>query len=244
MAKIVIIAGPSATGKSTSYCNIDNPYLKITGLDSEKTFMFNIASKEIPVKGGDKLYRELTIENGKPTGNMYSGSNYDAIKELVLKINKSSSKKAIIVEDAQYLMSFDFFNRRIEQGYDKYAYIGFSFLDLMLHLRELRNDIIVYILIHTDTVGEGINEKIILKTIGKMIIEKFTAEGLFSIVLRSEKYEYAKEVKYRFIVRPISPGDIAKSPYGMFEDENQMPLQYINNDLGVVDKTVRDFFGI
>jgi hypothetical protein len=62
MAKIVVIAGETSTGKSTSYCPIDKSYIKIKGLLPADTFIFNIASKGVPMKGGDELYPPMLLQ--------------------------------------------------------------------------------------------------------------------------------------------------------------------------------------
>ena len=61
MATIVVVAGDTSTGKSTSYCQITKPYIKIKGLDPAETFLFNIAKKMVPVKGGQELYPEIPM---------------------------------------------------------------------------------------------------------------------------------------------------------------------------------------
>ena len=66
-----------------------------------------------------------------------------------------------------------------------------------------------------------------------MLREKLTVEGLFSIVLLCE----ADENGHHFVTQ--SEGrSTAKSPLGMFEQTE------IDNDLKMVDTTIRDYYGL
>lgn len=250
MATIVVIAGDTATGKSTSYCQISKPYITIKGLDPNETFLFNIAKKPVPMKGGQELYplMPIAIDNNKKyqiagKGRRLDGHDYAAIITIIRALKGSSVTKYVIVDDFQYLMSLDFFERRNEQGFDKYGKIGFSVIDLVEELSFLPDHMIVFLLAHTDTeiTGEAISTK--LKTIGKMLDEKFSLTGLFAIVLNSVKKfnKREKQLEYKFITKPQGEGDIAKTPIGMFEDENQMPLEEIPNDLGLVAEAINAY---
>lgn len=240
MAKIVVIAGLTSTGKSTSYCPIDLEDIKIKGIDPKKTFMFNIADKEIPVKAGNKLYASLGVEGGN--NNMLVGFNYPSIFEMLNKINSGKRFENILIEDAQYLLSMDFFTRRNQPGYDKYAKMGFSFIELINYIKSMRDDITVFFIMHTDEIVDEKNVVIKLKTVGKMLDEKFTLEGLFSIVLRSVKVMKNKKVTYQFLVKPESINDIVKTPLGMFVDDKGMSLSSIPNDLGLVKEALDKYY--
>ena len=70
------------------------------------------------------------------------------------------------------------------------------------------------------------------KTIGKMLDEKLTVEGLFSIVL------LCRAAKDRHYFLTQSEGiSTAKSPMEMFEAE-------IDNDLALVDAAIRDYWNL
>ena len=250
MATIVVVAGDTSTGKSTSYCQITKPYIKIKGLDPAETFLFNIAKKMVPVKGGQELYPEIPMSldntgkwNITGKGRRLDGHDYKQIITIIRALRNSTATKHVIVDDFQYAMSLDFFERRNEQGFDKYGKIGFSVVELIEELAMLPDHMIVYLLAHTDAEISGDVLMTKLKTIGKMLDEKFSLTGLFAIVLNSVK-EFNKREKvleYKFITRPRGTGDIAKTPIGMFEDENEMPLEEIPNDLGIVADAVNAF---
>ena len=73
------------------------------------------------------------------------------------------------------------------------------------------------------------NEKV--KTIGKLLDEKITVEGMFTIVLKS----IVKDGVYSFTTQS-NGHDTVKSPLGMF------PTYEIENDLKAVDNIVRAFW--
>lgn len=239
MAKIVVIAGMSASGKSTSYCQIDIPEVKIKGLDPKKTFLFNTVSKEIPMKGGNKLY---AIPSKGGNDNMFIGNDYAKMFDVLAKINAGSKFENIIMEDAQYLLSMDFFNRRNEMGYEKYAKMGFAFIEMINYFKGMRDDLTVFILMHTDEYKSEEDMFYKLKTIGKMLDEKFTIEGLFSIVLRAKKFMKQRKLQYEFLVKPASENDITKTPLGMFVDEDGKSVSSIPNDLGLVKEALNSYY--
>ena len=70
------------------------------------------------------------------------------------------------------------------------------------------------------------------KTIGKLLDEKVCIEGMFTIVLRCIE----ESGKHLFVTQSCN-GAVSKSPMGMFDELT------IDNDLSVVDKIIRDYYG-
>ena len=151
-------------------------------------------------------------------------ANYGTIMQALSK----PSKKVYAIDDSQYLMCFEEFARAKETGYQKFTDMALNFYNLVHYIIEgLPPDVIVYFLHHTDTNDMG---KIKAKTVGKMLDSKLTLEGLFSIVLlcRTDGSKHFFETQ--------SDGyTTAKSPMEMFERE-------IDNDLKMVDNTIREYF--
>ena len=146
-------------------------------------------------------------------------------------IMKSLSKptlKTYVIDDSQYLMAFEELDRAMETGYQKFTEMALHFSGLVRFcITSLPPDVIVYFLHHTETTDAG---KIKAKTVGKMIDSKLTLEGLFSIVLLCE----ATSDGHHFITQ--SDGyTTAKSPMDMFPPK-------IDNDLKLVDSTIRDYY--
>ena len=106
--------------------------------------------------------------------------------------------------------------------------MALSFYNLIQYvINSTTPDVIVYFLHHVETTADG---KLKAKTIGKMLDEKLTVEGLFSIVLLCQ----TDGTNHKFITQ--SDGfSTAKSPMDMF------PLE-IDNDLKYVDETIRKYY--
>lgn len=147
------------------------------------------------------------------------------IKEL--KLNK---KNVVVIDDAQYLMANEFMRRATERGFDKFTEIAQNFWTLVNTVKDLPADQVVYFLAHIERDANG-NEKI--KTIGKLLDEKITVEGMFTIVLKTN----VTDGVYSFITQN-SGHDTVKSPIGMF------PGVVIDNDLKYVDEKIRNYYEI
>ena len=126
-------------------------------------------------------------------------------------------------------MCFELFGKANEVGYQKFTDMALHFYNLVQHvIKRLPEDVIVYFLHHTETVDGHMKAK----TIGKMLDEKLTLEGLFSIVLLCQ----TDGRNHQFITQ--SDGTTtAKSPMEMFE-----PV--MDNDLKAVDIAIREYYGL
>lgn len=197
----ILVLGHSGSGKSTSLRNFRS---------SEITHI-NVMGKPLPFKG-----RFLNTVNS---------DKYDVITKAL----KSMETKIAVIDDAQYLMANEFMRRAMERGYDKFTEIANNFWTLVNDvITELPYDVTVYFLMHIDRDDAG-NEKV--KTIGKLLDEKITVEGMFTIVLKS----IVKDGVYSFTTQS-NGHDTVKSPLGMF------PTYEIDNDLKAVDDIIRKFW--
>lgn len=217
MSNTSLIIGESGTGKSTS----------IRNLDPKETFIINVLNKPLPFRGYKSSYTKLSSDGA--SGNYYSSDNYDNIIRLARGISeKRPDIKTLIIDDFQYLMANEFMSRALERGYDKFSEIGKHAYDLLKLLPTLREDLDVFILTHSESNEQG---KMKIKTIGKMLDEKITIEGMYAMVLQTE----LTNGHYNFITQ----GDarhIAKSPMGMFEERN------IPNDLAFVKQKMTTYY--
>lgn len=201
MAIAVLVMGESGSGKSCSMRNFN----------SDEIGIFNVASKPLPFKNDLKKADKAT---------------YNSIIKALSKPNL----KTYVIDDSQYLMAFEMFERAKETGYNKFTDIALNFKNLITFISTgVPNDVIVYFLHHVETTEQG---RIKAKTSGKMIDNQLTLEGLFSIVLLANN----EMNEYKFITQ--SNGfTTAKSPLGMFEPE-------IDNDLKMVDKIIREYYNL
>ena len=147
-------------------------------------------------------------------------------------MNGMNTAKApsLVVDDATYLMVDEFMRTAKTPGYQKFTDMAKNFFDLVEIARRLPDDKIVYFLGHSDRDPEG-NEK--FKTIGKLLDEKVTLEGKFSIVLKT----VVQDGKCLFQTHTSGMATV-KSPIGMFEDD------LIENDLAAVDRVIREYYGM
>lgn len=172
----------------------------------------------------------LVNVNGKPLPfrtqfeSVLSSDNYADIKAFL----KKQKVKSIAVDDTQYLMANEFMRRAKETGFQKFTDIGKNFWDLIKTVEELPNDVIVYFLNHLDTDDEGRQKA---KTIGKLLDEKITVEGMFTTVLKT----VVNDGKYLFATQ-TDGSDTCKSPIGLFD------TRYIENDLKYVDEALRVYY--
>lgn len=146
----------------------------------------------------------------------------------ILASLKAPKLKRYVIDDSQYLMAFEMFDRAKETGYNKFTDVALNFRNLVQFIiTGTPDDVVVYFLHHTETTDTG---KIKAKTSGKMLDNQLTLEGLFSIVL------LCKTDGQRHIFETQSDGyTTCKSPMEMFEKE-------IDNDLKMVDETIREYY--
>ena len=203
MAILVMILGESGTGKSASLRNFKKEDLAVV----------NVIGKPLPFRS--KGFQTINSDD------------YGEIRNFLKKTDKHS----IVIDDAQYLMANEYMRRAKETGYQKFTDIGQAFWSLMNYCRQLPNDTIVYFLQHTETSADGSTTK--AKTIGKMLDEKISLEGMCTIVLRTS----VEDGVYSFTTHN-SGQDTVKSPVGMFESD------LIPNDLKYVDTKIREYYGM
>ena len=108
--------------------------------------------------------------------------------------------KNLIIDDWQYMSAFEFFDRADEKGYDKFTDIGKWLARVAKKPITLRDDLTIFFFTHAEETQDkkGI-KKTKAKTIGRMVDEKLTLEGLFSIVLYAKvKRDVEGNLKYVF----------------------------------------------
>tara|TARA_B110000503_G_scaffold69605_1_gene108474 strand:- start:1392 stop:2075 length:684 start_codon:yes stop_codon:yes gene_type:complete len=208
MAQSILVIADSGTGKSTS----------IRHLNPDETFVINIANKPLPFKGWKKNYTLISKDN--PGGNLASASSAAGIIKAISHVDqKMPTIKNLIVDDWQYMSSFEYFDRANEKGYDKFTQIAANLAQVAKMPKDLRDDLTVFFLTHSeDSTDINGNRRIKAKTIGKMIDNTLTLEGLFSIVLFGKVNKNDDGVLEYGFETQNSGENTCKSPQGMFED--------------------------
>lgn len=196
----ILIEGESGAGKTYS----------IKNLDADAVGIFAVEKSRLPFK---KAFR------------VAKNANYGAI----MKVLQNPTLKTYIIDDSQYLMVNEFFDRAKDTGYQKYTDIGLNFRNLVHFINHnLPDDVHVYFLHHTET--DSNTGKTKAKTVGKMLDNYLTLEGCFNIVLQA-----VAEGKEHYFITQSDGYNTAKSPEDMFDVK-------IPNDLALVDKTIREYY--
>jgi hypothetical protein len=225
MGRGVLIIAESGSGKSTS----------IESLNPSETFIINVANKPLPFKGWKSKY--VAWSKDSPKGNIISRHDAESIEACIKYVNEKRPEiTTIVIDDFQYVSSFEFFDKINEKGYEKFTQIGSKLSKLSRLPQNLREDLTVFYLTHAEeSVDIEGKRKVKAKTIGKLIDEKLTLEGLFSIVLFG-KVKKDKDGTIRYVFETQTIGDnTCKSPRGMF-----LTLE-IPNDLELVRKGIIDY---
>lgn len=225
MAQSVLVIAESGAGKSTA----------IRNLKPEETFIINVANKPLPFKGWKNLYPIWSKENQE--GRMYTRPGANEIMACLKYINDRRPEiKNIVIDDMQYMSAFEYFDKVDEKGYEKFNKIAKDLASIARSPQNMRDDLIVYMLTHAEESIDAYGEKRIkAKTVGKMIDNSLTLEGLFSIVLFAKvKKDKSGEMKYVFETRNDG-SNTCKTPFGMFDEFE------INNDLELVRQAIINY---
>ena len=225
MAQSVLVIADSGSGKSTA----------IRDLDPKETFIINIANKPLPFKGWKKDYTMISKDNQK--GNMTGVSSAAGIIKAMMHVNdKMPHIKNLVIDDWQYMSSFEYFDKADEKGYDKFTSIAKNLAQVAKLPKDMRDDLYIFFLTHSEE-STDINghRKVKAKTVGKMIDNALTLEGLFSIVLFG-KVVKDEEEKLNYVFETANNGEnTCKSPDGMFENAR------ISNSLKLVKNAIIEY---
>lgn len=217
MANTILIIGESGTGKSTS----------IENLNPEETFIINVIDKPLPFRGFKRNYIQSTEQAMK--GNYCATDKFEFIMQIIKTINSSRLEiKNLIIDDFQYVMCNEFMRRSNEKGYQKFTEIGHNAWAILRELSFCRQDLDCFVMSHTESDADG---KLKCKTIGKMLDDKITIEGMFTVVFHTLLIDGS----YKFLTA-YDGIHIAKSPKGMFTQK------YINNDLAQIKFEMASYY--
>jgi hypothetical protein len=207
MAEVVMILGESGSGKSASLRNFK----------AGEVCVLNVAGKRLPFRN----------DWGQ---NVLDASGFRDRYSTIAKAVQKPAYKRYVIDDSQYLMAFDAFDRAKETGYGKFVDMAQSFYRLIMACKAAPADTIIYFLHHIEKAEDGLIKP---KTQGRMLDEKLNVAGLFTTVLLCQPDQEG----YWFHTKTDGMS-VVKSPMGMFDDEK------IPNDLKLVDTTIRAYYGM
>ena len=201
MGVSVLVLGASGSGKSTSLRNFEPGEIAV----------FDVAGKPLPFR------KRLDVAHRPSYG-------------MIMKKLKENSRRAYVIDDANYLMAFQNFALASVKGYDKFTTMAVNFEQLLEASNATDDDTVTYYLMHPEYDADG---RMKPKSIGKMLDSQLCIEGMFPIVLVAQRMEDG----YRFVTQ-TDGNTPAKTPMGMFPDV------IIDNDLKMVDSAIREYWGM
>jgi len=178
--------------------------------------IINVLGKQLPFKSDFKYV---------------VSDKYAKVKSALLNAKLTT----LVIDDAGYLITNAYMNGQGDKKgsavFEFYSQLATNFWSLIEFIQhELPEEKIVYLIMHEEENDIGTVKP---KTIGRMLDEKVCVEGLFTIVLRSMKIES------KYVFRTQSNGfDVAKTPMDLFESNE------IDNDLKMVNKSIREYYGL
>ena len=200
-----MVLGESGSGKSAS----------MRSLNPKDVGIFNVGGKPLPFKNVEMTKRCVNTDS------------MSKILELLPKVESN----ILVIDDAQYLMANQYMRMANVNGFQKFTDIQKAFWDIVQMVnQQLPPEKVVYFFMHIERDQNG-HEK--AKTIGKMLDEKITLEGMFTVVLKT----CVQDGNYMFSTQNNGQ-DTVKTPIGMFADT------MIPNDLLLVDTTIREYYGL
>lgn len=218
MGTPVLILGDSGAGKSYSLRNFT----------PDEVILLQCIPKMLPYRAtGWKLNGKELPDGSVQRGNIIRCDAWDAVLDSINRMVLSKTRRVLVIDDFQVVMQHENMMRAYQTGYQKYTEMADHVWQIIMAATRLPDDFRVYFLAHTEE-SDG---KIRMKTTGKMLNEKLTPEGYFSIVLRAIK----KDGKHVFLIKG-DDNDTAKAPPDLFPGLTEM-----DNDLKAVDVAITEF---
>ena len=148
--------------------------------------------------------------------------------QTIFQVLSDPKLKTYVIDDSQYLLVNEMFDRAKDTGYGKFTDMALNFRNLIHYINQrVPDDVIVYFLHHTEQTDDGRTKA---KTIGRMLDQQLTVEGCFDIVLLT-----AVEGQEHFFITQSDGYTTCKSPEDLFDIK-------IPNDLKFVDDAIREYY--
>lgn len=199
MARLVLIISKSGTGKSSSLRNLKK---------GEASVILS-SGKELPFRSDISTMVPKTYID-------------------VLNAIEKSLAPIVVIDDANYLMSFEEMSRVNEIGYSKFTQMAQNMFKVFKAIIDKESDQTFYIMAHAAETEDG---HLQFKTTGKMLSDKIVLEGLTNILITNEITP-----DNEFVFKVQTDGSGVKTPLGMFN------TPVIPNDLKLVDEAIRKYY--
>ena len=220
-SKLIAVVGATGSGKSTS----------IKSLDPKETYIINVARKELPFKGANRLY------NAENKNYLEVDDALSIVKALQSISERGTHIKQVILDDSNYIMGFSMVKKATETGFTKFSIMAKDMVTLLTEARKLRDDLKIFYFSHPEEVmDDGAIVSYKMKTAGKLLDNQIVLEGLFTIALYTHVDEDKNgDATYEFVTNRWKKYP-AKSPAGMFNATR------IPNDLKDVCDRINEYY--
>lgn len=193
MAKMLLIMGEPASGKTVSLRNI--PKKELYYIDCDK--------KGLNYKGWKNDFNE-------EKKNYFKSNDGEKILQCMMAISeKRPDIKYIAIDTINSIMIADEMRRSKDKNFDKWVDLASCIFNLINIVPDLRDDLTVIFIGHTQTDDEGFTR---LLTNGKKL-NKIGLEKYFDTVL------IAKNNDGKYVFETTSPNSTARVPMGCYEGE-------------------------
>lgn len=220
-AKLILVEGPSGTGKSTAWENINE----------KETIVITPNAKDLPFGGGSSKY--------------VIGKNRIQINELkdlpktLKQINDTALHiKHILIEDFTHffnarLMDKGFIARKLgNDAFAKWNELAADTLPVITgNAESFRDDLFIVFNAHVELNENGIQA---LQTPGKLLEKSINIVSYFTYVLHTVPVKTDSGMKYQFLTN-FNGTHEAKTPKGMFKE------LFIPNDIAQVIETIKSY---
>lgn len=200
MARLVLVISKSGTGKSSSLRN----------LKKGEASVVLCSGKELPFRTDLATLVPKTYLD-------------------VLNAIDKANAPIVVIDDANYLMSFEEMSRVNEVGFAKFTQMASNMFSVFKAILNKDSDQTFYVMAHTAETEDG---HLQFKTTGKMLSDKVVLEGLTNILITNEITSDGE-----FVFKVMTDGTGVKSPMGMFDTPT------VPNDLKIVDEAIRKYYG-
>lgn len=199
MSQLTLVLGKTGTGKSTSLRNLTH---------KDGIGYVTATGKPLPFKSDIPQFH---------------AKNYSDLTAAILQ----SEAPIVVIDDFNYLMSFEEFSQANIKGYEKFTQMAVNVVKIIDLITKKDTDQRFYILAHSENNDNG---ELRLKTTGKMVSDKFVPEGLTNQVVETAV------IDGEFVFKVKTDGTGIKTPMGMFDTDT------IPNDLKVLDEKIKAFY--
>jgi len=222
MAKTILIAGKTGTGKTTA----------IRTLNPEETVIFRVINRTLPFRYAGKYVDKK---------NLFLTPTYEDVLKGLDWANKQAKVKNIVITDGTYIIRQEYFKRANETGYKRFTDMAVHMQQILKAIQNLRDDIKVFMEYHVESnVTDSGTTEYKPSTVGKLLDDQYNILENIDIVLFANPQSDDKKIDYVFVTNRSTDKNgaeiPAKSPMGMF-DELLVP-----NDLAFVSQKIDEYY--